>query len=64
MFSGGGEPSGQYRDFSATAAMIDEGRAEVSRVLDIRCRSALGRGDGSGGVTVTRGRGRHCGLVE
>ncbi len=34
VFSGGGEPSGQYRDFSATAALIDEGRAEVADVLD------------------------------
>ena len=34
VFSGGGEPSGQYRDFSATASLIDEGRAEVADVLD------------------------------
>jgi NTE family protein len=34
VFSGGGEPSGQYRDFSATAALIEEGRAEVAQVLD------------------------------
>ena len=34
VFSGGGEPSGQYRDFSATAALIEEGRAEVADVLD------------------------------
>ena len=34
VFSGGGEPSGQYRDFSATASLIDEGRAEVAAVLD------------------------------
>jgi NTE family protein len=34
VFSGGGEPSGQYRDFSGTAALIAEGRAEVSAVLD------------------------------
>jgi NTE family protein len=34
VFSGGGEPSGQYRDFSATAALIEEGRAEVAGVLD------------------------------
>jgi len=33
VFSGGGEPAGQYRDFSATAALIEEGRAEVSDVL-------------------------------
>ncbi len=34
VFSGGGDPSGQYRDFSATATLIDEGRAEVADVLD------------------------------
>jgi hypothetical protein len=34
VFSGGGEPAGQYRDFSATEALIDEGRAEVAAVLD------------------------------
>jgi NTE family protein len=33
VFSGGGEPSNQYRDFSGTAAMIEEGRAEVAEVL-------------------------------
>jgi NTE family protein len=34
VFSGGGEPSGQYRDFSGTAALIEEGRVEVAAVLD------------------------------
>ena len=34
VFSGGGEPSGQYRDFSATAQLIAEGRAEVADVLE------------------------------
>ncbi len=34
VFSGGGEPAGQYRDFSATAALIEEGRSEVAAVLD------------------------------
>jgi NTE family protein len=34
VFSGGGEPSAQYRDFSATSQLIDEGRAEVAEVLD------------------------------
>jgi NTE family protein len=34
VFSGGGEPSSQYRDFSGTAALIEEGRAEVAAVLD------------------------------
>jgi NTE family protein len=31
---GGGEPSAQYRDFSATAELMAEGRAEVAEVLD------------------------------
>ncbi len=34
VFSGGGEPSGQYRDFSGTATLIQEGRSEVAEVLD------------------------------
>ena len=34
VFSGGGESSGEYRDFSATATLIEEGRAEVADVLD------------------------------
>jgi NTE family protein len=34
VFSGGGEPSNQYRDFSSTAALIEEGRSEVAEVLD------------------------------
>ncbi len=34
VFSGGGDPAGQYRDFSATVTLIEEGRREVSLVLD------------------------------
>jgi NTE family protein len=34
VFNGGGEPSAQYRDFSATAVLVEEGRAEVAEVLD------------------------------
>lgn len=34
VFSGGGEPSAQYRDFTATAALMEEGRVEVAEVLD------------------------------
>jgi len=34
VFSGGGEPAGQYRDFSGTATLIEDGRAEVADVLD------------------------------
>ncbi|HXA72982.1 MAG TPA: patatin-like phospholipase family protein [Acidimicrobiales bacterium] len=34
VFSGGGDPSGQYRDFSSTSALIEEGRTEVADVLD------------------------------
>jgi NTE family protein len=34
VFSGGGDPAGQYRDFSATPTLIEEGRHEVAAVLD------------------------------
>ena len=34
VFSGGGEPAGQYRDFSATATLLEDGRREVALVLD------------------------------
>jgi NTE family protein len=34
VFSGGGEPAAQYRDFSATESLIEEGRREVTDVLD------------------------------
>ena len=34
VFSGGGDPAAQYRDFSGTAALIEEGRTEVADVLD------------------------------
>ncbi len=34
VFSGGGEPAADYRDFSATPELIEEGRAEVAAVLD------------------------------
>jgi len=34
VFSGGGDPSAQYRDFSGTPALIEEGRIEVADVLD------------------------------
>jgi NTE family protein len=34
VFSGGGDPAGQYRDFSATASLIEDGRREVALVLD------------------------------
>jgi NTE family protein len=34
VFSGGGEPSAQYRDFSGTAALIEEGRSEVAEVMN------------------------------
>jgi NTE family protein len=48
VFSGGGEPAGQYHDFSGTATLIEEGRAEVASVLD-RVADELGpEGDGSG----------------
>lgn len=34
VFSGGGDPSADYRDFSATGELVDAGRAEVAAVLD------------------------------
>jgi NTE family protein len=34
VFSGGGGPDADYRDFSSTAELIDAGRAEVAAVLD------------------------------
>lgn len=34
VFSGGGDPSADYRDFSSTSELIDAGRAEVASVLD------------------------------
>jgi NTE family protein len=34
VFSGGGAPDADYRDFSATGELIDAGRAEVASVLD------------------------------
>ncbi len=49
VFSGGGEPEGQYRDFSATATLIEEGRAEVADVLDRFVRTPTGAGEVDGG---------------
>lgn len=40
VFSGGGDPSADYRDFSATADLIAAGRAEVAAVLDADDRAA------------------------
>jgi NTE family protein len=34
VFSGGGEPSSDYRDFSSTADLIEQGREEVAMTLD------------------------------
>ena len=48
VFSGGGDPSGQYRDFSATAALIEEGRAEVPRRARPLRRDVPGSGPASG----------------
>lgn len=36
VFSGGGDPTADYRDFSSSADLIEAGRAEVARVLDGR----------------------------
>ncbi len=56
VFSGGGEPSGQYRDFSATAALIEEGRAEVADVLDryVGTSQDLAPGEDAGPVSGER----------
>jgi NTE family protein len=35
VFSGGGEPEGAYRDFSATGELIAQGRTEVAATLDL-----------------------------
>ncbi len=40
VFSGGGEPSADYRDFSGTSELIEAGRAEVAAVLDGDGRAA------------------------
>lgn len=34
VFSGGGDPAAEYRDFSATSELIEAGRKEVGAVLD------------------------------
>lgn len=55
VFSGGGEPSADYRDFSGTADLLAGGRAEVAAVLDGGTgaaghdgnREAASRGSGS-----------------
>lgn len=45
VFSGGGDPAADYRDFSGTETLIAAGRAEVARVLDEREEARrLGRG--------------------
>jgi NTE family protein len=38
VFSGGGDPAADYRDFSSTAELVQAGRDEVARVLDGRVR--------------------------
>ncbi len=53
VFSGGGEPSGQYRDFSATGALIEEGRAQVARVLDLDTTPTTTTGDTTDTPTPT-----------
>ncbi|HUC04214.1 MAG TPA: patatin-like phospholipase family protein [Acidimicrobiales bacterium] len=60
VFSGGGEPSAQYRDFSATATLIEEGRQEVADVLDRYAGTSHDlsgpdeRDDGRGGPRLRR----------
>ncbi len=49
VFSGGGDPSSDYRDFSGTAELIDAGREEVAAVLDSGIDAAArDRPDGTG----------------
>jgi NTE family protein len=50
VFSGGGEPASQYRDFSGTAALIEEGRLEVATVLDRAAEAPEINGDGRGAL--------------
>jgi len=40
VFSGGGDPGADYRDFSTTSELIASGRAEVAAVLDGDTRAA------------------------
>jgi NTE family protein len=54
VFSGGGDPSGAYRDFSGSPALIEEGRAEVRAVLD-RYRGTSHELDDAGISTTLRG---------
>ena len=56
VFSGGGEPSGQYRDFSASATLIDEGRRRGGRRPRPRRRLPAGPGAGALRLAVTGDR--------
>ncbi|HEY6428053.1 MAG TPA: patatin-like phospholipase family protein [Acidimicrobiales bacterium] len=51
VFSGGGEPAGQYRDFSATATLLEEGRREVALVLNRYAGTSQDLGLAPAGVT-------------
>ena len=59
VFSGGGEPAGQYRDFSATATLLEDGRREVALVLDRYAGTShelqLGPARAQAPATVTEG---------
>jgi NTE family protein len=71
VFSGGGGPGAEYRDFSASGELIDAGRAEVASVLDryrgtshdqeTVQRSGDRRWLGTRGLSPDE---RHTGLVE
>ena len=53
VFSGGGDPSADYRDFSGTSELIAAGRAEVAAVLDAH-GGAAGHGGASGAAPRVR----------
>ena len=53
VFSGGGDPSADYRDFSGTSELIAAGRAEVAAVLDAH-GGAADHGGASGAAPRVR----------
>jgi len=63
VFSGGGEPGADYRDFSATRELIAAGRAEVAAVLD-RAPARQPTPADPPAAAGTRRRSGHTRLVE
>jgi NTE family protein len=62
VFSGGGDPGADYRDFSTTSELIAAGRAEVAAVLDGHDGAAAH--DGHDGAAAHDGHRGHSRLVE